>query len=305
MDPLSEIISLLKPTSYGFRGLDAGGEWALAYEASGGIKCFAVSTGTCWLSFEDGTAPVRLTESDLVLLSGRKAFRISSSPEVPSIGAMQVLETVAVGETAQLNGGGNCAGVGGGFMFEDHQVDLLLGALPPVVHISAKADEATLRQSIERLMQELRDPRPGSSLIGAHLAQALLIEALRLHLSDRAPHDRGWLFALADGPMYAVISAMHRNPEQKWTLASLACVAGMSRSSFAVRFKEIVGEPAMDYLTRWRMLIAADRLANSDMSIAAVAPMVGYCSESAFGAIFKRLLGFSPRQYAKGARARR
>jgi hypothetical protein len=74
--------------------------------------------------------------------------------------------------------------------------------------------------------------------------------------------------------MHAVISAIHRNPQQKWTLASLARVAGMSRSSFAVRFKKIVGEPAMDYLTRWRMLIAADRLANSGMSIAAVAPTV-------------------------------
>jgi AraC-like DNA-binding protein len=103
--------------------------------------------------------------------------------------------------------------------------------------------------------------------------------------------------------MHAVISAMHRDPQQKWTLASLARVAGMSRSSFAVRFKKIVGEPAMDYLTRWRMLIAADRLANGGMSIAAVAPTVGYWSESAFGATFKRLLGFSPRQYAKRARA--
>jgi AraC-like DNA-binding protein len=246
---------------------------------------------------------VRLTEGDLVLVSARKSFRLSSSPEVPSIGAMQFLQTVAVGETAELNGGGDCAGVGGGFMFEGHQADIILGVLPPLVHINAEADKATLRQSIERLMQELRDPRPGGSLIGAHLAQALLIEALRLHLSDPAPHDRGWLFALADGPMHAVISAMHRDPQQKWTLASLARVAGMSRSSFAVRFKKIVGEPAMDYLTRWRMLIAADRLANGGMSIAAVAPTVGYWSESAFGATFKRLLGFSPRQYAKRARA--
>ncbi len=166
MDPLSEIISLLKPTSYGFRGLDAGGDWTLAYDASGGIKCFAVSTGTCWLSFEDGTAPVRLTDGDLVLLSGRKAFRLSSSPEVPSIGAMQLLQTVAVGETAELSGGGDCAGVGGGFMFEGHQVDLLLGALPPVVHISAEADKATLHQSIQRLMQELRDPSPDYSRSG-------------------------------------------------------------------------------------------------------------------------------------------
>jgi len=94
---------------------------------------------------------------------------------------------------------------------------------------------------------------------------------------------------------------MHAEPARKWTLATLARVAGMSRSSFAVRFKDSVGEPAMDYLTRWRMMLAADRLANEGMPIAVVAPTVGYESESAFGAAFKRAFGHSPKQYAKGA----
>ena len=101
--------------------------------------------------------------------------------------------------------------------------------------------------------------------------------------------------------MRAVIGAMHAEPGRKWTLEALAKVAGMSRSSFAVRFKETVGEPAMDYLTRWRMIVASDRLANAGMSIAAVAPLVGYESESAFGAAFKRVMGYSPRQFAKAA----
>ena len=99
--------------------------------------------------------------------------------------------------------------------------------------------------------------------------------------------------------MRAVIGAMHAEPGRKWTLETLAKVAGLSRSSFAVRFKETVGEPAMDYLTRWRMIVASDRLANAGMSIAVVAPLVGYGSESAFGAAFKRVMGYSPRQFAK------
>ena len=102
--------------------------------------------------------------------------------------------------------------------------------------------------------------------------------------------------------MNAVLAAMHADPARKWTLAMLANVAGMSRSSFAVRFKDSVGEPAMDYLTRWRMMLAADRLANESMSISLVAPTVGYESESAFGAAFKRVFGYSPRRYAKVAR---
>ncbi len=89
----------------------------------------------------------------------------------------------------------------------------------------------------------------------------------------------------------------------KWTLEALARVAGMTRSSFAVRFKDTVGEPAMDYLTRWRMMVASDRLANGGMSIAVVAPTVGYESESAFGAAFKRVIGTSPRQFVKASAA--
>jgi AraC-like DNA-binding protein len=107
------------------------------------------------------------------------------------------------------------------------------------------------------------------------------------------------LFALADKQMRAVIGAMHAEPGRKWTLESLARVAGMSRSAFAVRFKAAVGEPAMEYLTRWRMILASDRLANGGMPIAVVAPTVGYESESAFGAAFKRVMGYSPKQFAK------
>jgi len=102
-------------------------------------------------------------------------------------------------------------------------------------------------------------------------------------------------------PIDTVIAAMHAELGRKWTLEALARVAGMSRSSFAVRFKDTVGEPPMDYLTRWRMMVASDRLANAGMPIAVVAPTVGYKSESAFGAAFKRVIGYSPRQFAKAA----
>lgn len=299
MDPLSDILSLLKPNSYGFRGLDAGGDWALAFSAHEGMRCYAITSGGCWLSVEEIAEPVRLDAGDFVLLPGGKVCRLYSAADVPPIDAYQFFPTVPAGEIAILNGGGGFAGVGGYFDFEGMHAEVLLGMLPPLVLISAEADRAALRLSIERLMRELRDPRPGSSLIAGHLAQALLIEALRLHLVERSPHSTGWLFALADRQMHAVIAAMHDDPGKKWTLETLGRVAGMSRSSFAVRFKETVGESAMDYLTRWRMMIAADRLANGGMPIAVVAPAVGYESESAFGAAFKRVIGYSPRQFAK------
>ncbi len=299
MDPLSDILSLLRPNSYGFRGLDAGGDWLLAFGRDDGIKCYAIQSGACWLAMEEAGEPVRLEAGDFVLLPSAQAFRIYSAADAPPIDAFDFFPNIPAGETAVLNGGGDVAGVGGYFGFEGMHAELLLGMLPPVVHIRAEASKAELRWSIDRLMRELREPQPGSALIAEHLAQALLIEALRLHLAEHSHHSTGWLFALADKQMRKVIAAMHAEPGRKWTLEALARVAGMSRSSFAVRFKETVGEPAMDYLTRWRMMVASDRLANAGMSIAVVAPTVGYDSESAFSAAFKRVIGTSPRRFAK------
>lgn len=107
----------------------------------------------------------------------------------------------------------------------------------------------------------------------------------------------GGLFALADKQMAAAINAMHDDPAHRWTLQSLAERAGMSRTTFTLKFKETVGASPMDYLTRWRMLLAGDRLANFSDPIAAIARSLGYESESAFSTAFKRVMGCSPRQY--------
>lgn len=299
MDPLSDVLGLLKPSSYGFRGLDAGGEWALAYPPAEGVKCFAIHTGTCWIAVEGEDAPMALQAGDFILLPGRSAFSLYSATGAPVTDAFAFFPSFPAGETGVLGGGGSCSGVGGFFDFTGLHTELLLGILPPIVHIRAEATKAALGWLIERLMRELRDPQPGGTLMAGHLAQTLLIEALRLHLAERSPHSAGWLFALADKQMRAVISAMHADPARRWTLADLARVGGMSRSSFAVRFKETVGESAMEYLTRWRMMVAADRLASGRVSIATLAPAVGYESESAFSAAFKRTFGRSPREFAK------
>jgi AraC-like DNA-binding protein len=301
VDPLSDILSLLRPDSYGFRGLDAGGDWALAFGPDDGVKCYAIQSGSCRLALDGAADAVRLAAGDVVLLPGGKGYRLYSAAGATPVDAFRFFPTVPAGETAVLNGGGDLTGVGGYFSFAGMHAGLLLGMLPPVVHIRAETHKTMLRWSIDRLMHELRAPQPGSALIAGHLAQALLIEALRLHLAEHAHHSTGWLFALADRRMHAAIAAIHAEPGRKWTLAGLARVAGMSRSSFAARFKNTVGEPAMDYLTRWRMMIASDRLANGGVSIAAVAPTVGYESESAFGAAFKRVLGRPPGQFAKAA----
>jgi AraC-like DNA-binding protein len=298
MDPLSDILSLIKPRSYGLRGLDAGGDWALDFPASESVRCYAFHSGSCWMAFE-GIEPFELCAGDFVLVSGGNAYRLHGGQPVSPIDAFTLFPTLPAGHTAVLNGGGDCSGIGGYFHFDGLHGEMLLALLPPIVHITGDANKAALRSSIDRLMVELRAPQPGGALIAEHLAQALLVEALRLLLAQDARGRAGWLFALADRQLHAAIAAMHRAPAQRWTLHELARVAGMSRSTFALRFKEKVGEPPMDYLTRWRMMLAADRLANQGMTIATVAPMVGYESESAFGAAFRRIIGCPPRQFAR------
>jgi AraC-like DNA-binding protein len=128
----------------------------------------------------------------------------------------------------------------------------------------------------------------------------MLVQALRLHLAEGLRGGVGWLFALADKQIGAAISALHDDPARRWTVQALAKRAGMSRSTFAVKFKQTVGSSPLEYLTRWRMLLAGDRLTNSSEPISVIAPSLGYESESAFSTAFKRVMGCSPRQYSQG-----
>jgi AraC-like DNA-binding protein len=300
MDPLSDVLSLLKPRSYMFRGFDVAGQWSIQVPHHQGVKCYALISGQCWLVVEGVPDAVRLTAGDCFLLPRGRPFRLASDLALTPIDAVATVSGEQDGGVVTFNGGGECSGLGGYFAFGGNHAGILLGALPPVVHIREEADKAALRWSMERMMQELREPQPGGVLIAQHLAQLMLVQALRLHLAEGPRGGVGWLFALADKQMSAAISAMHGDPAHRWTLQTLAERAGMSRSTFALKFKEMVGMSPMDYLTRWRMLLAGDRLENSGESISVIAPALGYESESAFSTAFKRVMDCSPRQYSRG-----
>jgi len=149
-------------------------------------------------------------------------------------------------------------------------------------------------------MQELRDPQPGCSLVVQQLAYMILVKALRLYLADGVRNGVGWLFALSDKQMSAAINAMHDDPARRWTLQALADRAGMSRTTFTLKFRDTVGASPMEYLSRWRMMLAGDRLTNTDDPVSVIALSLSYESESAFSHAFKRVMGCSPRQYSRG-----
>jgi AraC-like DNA-binding protein len=299
MDPLSGVLSLLKPKNSMCGGFDVGGDWSLQFPEHDGIKCYAIASGKCWLVVEGVAEAVHLKPGDCFLLPLGRPFRLASDLALPPIDIRLVYKRPLNGSISVWNGGGDVSGVGGFFGLEKNHAGILLGMLPPIVHIRKEADRLALRWSIERMMQELRDPQPGSYLVLQHLAQMMLVQALRAHLAEGLSGSVGWLFALADPQMSVVIQTMHDDPAHPWTLPELAEKVGMSRSGFAAKFKERVGATPIDYLIRWRMLLAGDRLKNSGDPISVISQSLGYESESAFSTAFKRIMGCSPRRYSR------
>jgi AraC-like DNA-binding protein len=301
MDPLSDLLSVLKLRSYVSGGFDAGGDFAVRFGRHTGIKFHAVVSGACWVVLEDVAEPVRIHAGEGFLLPHGKAFRIASDPGLHPVDVQQILSHVHDGRIVTYNGGGDFLSVGGYFTLSEGQADLLLETLPPILHIREAGDNAMLHWCVERMRRELSERLPGDFVVAEQLATMILVQALRVHLSDKRNEGTGWLFALADPRLRAAVGAMHRAPGHRWTVGTLAAEAAMSRTAFALRFRQVAGVTPMAYLTRWRMLRAAEELTTSRRSLAEIGAALGYDSEKSFSATFKRVMHCSPRRYGREA----
>ena len=296
MDPLSEVISFLELRNYLVGGFEAGGDWSIRFDPFNGVKCYAVTSGVCWLAVEGAGEPVLFKQGDCLLLPRGSPFRVASDPALPPEDWKRHFLGAREGALVRLNDGGGVTVLGGHFQLAGAQADMLLGMLPPVVHLRSEIDCATLRWAIDRMRQERVDPKPGGFLIVQQLVTMIFVQALRLHLDEGK--GVGWLFALSDKHVGAAIAAIHREPGRRWTVAALALEVGMSRSGFAARFGQLVGDGPIEYLTRWRMLLAGRSLSRGE-PIGAIARSLGYESESAFSTAFKRVMGSTPRYHAR------
>ncbi len=303
MDPLSDVLSLLKLRSYRCGGFDVGGHLSVQFGPHEGIKCYALVSGECWLAVEGIPHAVHLKAGDCFLLPRGLPFRLATDLTLTPLDALTFSAIARNGSIVTINGGGDYLIMGGYFVLTGSHVGMLLAVLPPIVHLRSESDKAELRWSLDRMRQEIREERPGAVLVVQQLAYMMLVQALRLHLAEGLRGGVGWLFALANQQMNAAITAMHDDPAHRWTLQELAERAGMSRSIFALKFKELVGTSPLEYLTRWRMMLAGDRLRNTDDAVATIALLLGYESESAFSKAFKRVMGHSPRQYSRGGQS--
>jgi AraC family transcriptional regulator, alkane utilization regulator len=141
---------------------------------------------------------------------------------------------------------------------------------------------------------------PGSQMILGRMMELLFVEVLRRHVSRLPAGSTGWLAALNDPILGRALALVHADPARKWTAEDLAREAGSSRTVLAERFKALLGRPPIDYVTSWRIQLAADRLRNSSDSIAGIAADIGYESEAAFNRAFKRVTGLTPGRWRNG-----
>ncbi len=296
-DPLSDILDLLGARCLLSGGMTASGEWIRRFARPEAIKVMALVTGTCWLEMEDVGPPVPLAAGDVIIVNGRHALALMSDPalrhRIESTPSLPVER-----DLTRLDGGGDVRLLGGHVAVDVDRQDLLLDVLPPLIHIGGASEEAgILRWLLAQLARELTAERPGAATAAAQLAQLIFVEALRAYLRQPAPAAPGWLRGLSDAHIGPALGLLHREPDRAWTLAELARAVGMSRTSFAERFKALVGVAPLTYLTGWRMQLAARSLRRSELPISGLAQQYGYLSESAFSNAFKRVTGLAPRAY--------
>ncbi len=305
VDPLSDVLDLGRVSGALVASVRARAPWGLDLPQRPAFH--AITSGTAWAQVDD-SEPLQLMPGDVLLLPAGARHQLLSEPHgtcVPFDSATKERLMTPDGDlTLGVSGAVTtfvCAAV-------DYDLDVaepLMGQLPPVVHVPADPvggrDVAAI---VELLAMEVGARRPGSRAAAARLIDALLIAAIR-HWLDRQADDEvpSWLRALRDPLLARVIAAMHARPAEPWTVESLAREIHVSRATLARRFADVVGEPPLTYLTRWRMHLASQKLKYSTETVDAIAREVGYTSEYAFNRAFARHHGQPPGRYRRLASA--
>jgi AraC-like DNA-binding protein/quercetin dioxygenase-like cupin family protein len=276
--------------------------WGIRARSAEQLAFHVVTRGHGWLSVAGEPEPITVESGDVVVLAPGREHVLRDTPTTP---ARDIAEMVASGAFCRVGDRPAAAERGaapttqlvcGWFEFADPRGDVLLDALPAVLHAREQAtDSGTwLAQTVKMLSYESRAGRPGMTTVLNRLCDALFVYVLRSHLAALPTERPSWLRALVDPTIGTALQLMHDDPAAPWTVAKLAAEVGMSRSAFSARFTTLVGEPAMQYLARWRLRKAATLLRDGDQTLHAIATSTGYSSAAAFSKAFAREHGAAP-----------
>jgi AraC-like DNA-binding protein len=260
-----------------------------------------LSRGNCWLSVEGVAEPFPLTGGDCFLLAKGTSIVLRDSPRTRPRWSFREIGAKANGNVALCGGGGAPTTiVCGSLSFDRANLKPITQLLPNFILM--KADQArtlALHTTVQALASEMEEQAPGSEVVASRLAEVLFIQVLRAHIASGPERNKGWLRAIFDPQIGAALSAIHDRVNTPWTVESLAEAAGMSRSAFAARFKELLGQTPLEYVTEWRMQKAIQLLERRDKKLPEVGRLVGYESDAAFSKAFKRVVGANPGEYLK------
>ena len=271
------------------------------------IEYHVVTAGSCWISLVGNNASerVKLTEGDIVVVPHGDPHVVSSAPGMRAEPNFDVYgkpgEDVAVPFRLQTGGDGPSESrlICGFFSCDVRPFNPLLDSLPRFMRVGrdSLASHSLLDEFIRFATTEMRNKRAGSQSVLNRLSELMFVEVIRLYMDQLEGGNTGWLAGLRDPLVGRALTLLHARPSRAWTLEQLASEAAASRSVLADRFNDLVGYPPIQYLTRWRMQIAARRLMDPTARIASVAHEVGYESEAAFSRAFKKFVGQSPGQW--------
>lgn len=316
MDALSQILHALKTRHTAVGTLTLGAPWGLRIDDFTAPTVYGLAAGApCWLQLA-GREAIELMPGDVALLSGVERYELLSAPGIaaeplgPAWAANGLPAFQAQSEPGaplHFTWGGSGAGttlLGLAFGLPGGPRNPLLMALPPLI-VWRRAQGGAfpwMRPAIDFLLAK-EAQSPGFTATARLMAELVFVSLVRSHLLQAPADTQGWLRGLTDPCIARALQALHADPATDWTVATLAQVAGLSRTVFSTRFSELVGASPIEYLTRWRMHLAADRLSRERPNLTQLAFELGYTSDAAFRSAFKRYHGVPPSRYGLAAEA--
>jgi len=301
MDSLSQLIGSLRLQNAVYTRFEVSAPWGHRVTHRGQIKFVLVARGTCWLRTAALREPLELQTGDLFLvldgapysLSDRRSSRCVECGELESLRESFLIRYGGGGATSTL--------VSVALQLAEDDAGTLVAALPPFIHLRVDSNRSGSLYALSELLRNEIQEELGSLPIVRRLAEALFISAVRHYVQQSELPKQGLLAAVADPQLRRALAEMHEDLARPWTVETLAARSGMSRASFAAKFRSKTGSTPLDYLTKQRIALARSLL-REELPIAEIASRVGYESQISFTRAFSRVVGTTPGAFRRGAR---